>query len=150
MQGIISFNQNNALGISFRACNCLFGSRNCLLTSRILGHCYKLNWPKRVSAVHWLLGTLPYPCLFVNILGIYCFLVFLCACVTMLVPNCPGAKWSGAKFSTFLSWCQIVHLLSWCQIIRFYYLVAKLSVPYCPGPKLSCAKLSYHPFDSFD
>ena len=51
LQGIISFNQNNALGISFRACNCLFGSRNCLLTSRILGHCYKLNWPKRANAV---------------------------------------------------------------------------------------------------
>ena len=47
----------------------------------------------------------------------------------MLVPNCPGAKLSGAK----LSWCQIVLvpncplLLSWCQIVRFYYLGAKLS-----------------------
>ena len=46
-----------------------------------------------------------------------------------LVPNCPGAKLSGAK----LSWCQIVLvpncplLLSWCQIVRFYYLGAKLS-----------------------
>ena len=46
------------------------------------------------------------------------------------MPNCPGAKLSGAK----LSWCQIVRvpncplLLSWCQIVRFYYLVAKLSV----------------------
>ena len=47
----------------------------------------------------------------------------------MLVPNCPGAKLSGAK----LSWCQIVLvpncplLLSWCQIVRFYYLGAKLT-----------------------
>ena len=45
------------------------------------------------------------------------------------MPNCPGAKLSGAK----LSWCQIVLvpncplLLSWCQIVRFYYLGAKLS-----------------------
>ena len=45
------------------------------------------------------------------------------------MPNCPGAKLSGAK----LSWCQIVRvpncplLLSWCQIVRFYYLGAKLS-----------------------
>ena len=46
------------------------------------------------------------------------------------MPNCPGAKLSGAK----LSWCQIVRvpncpfLLSWCQIVRFSYLGAKLSV----------------------
>ena len=55
------------------------------------------------------------------------------------MPNCPGAKFSGAK-------------LSWCQIFRFYYLGAKLSVfiilePNCPlyylGAKLSGAKLSY-------
>ena len=45
------------------------------------------------------------------------------------MPNCPGAKLSGAK----LSWCQIVRvpncplLLSWCQIVCFYYLGAKLS-----------------------
>ena len=45
------------------------------------------------------------------------------------MPNCPGAKLSGAK----LSWCQIVRvpncplLLSWCQIVRFYYLGTKLS-----------------------
>ena len=45
------------------------------------------------------------------------------------MPNCPGAKLSGAK----LSWCQIVLvpncplLLSWCQIVCFYYLGAKLS-----------------------
>merc|ERR1711873_237869 len=49
--------------------------------------------------------------------------------IKCLVPNCPGAKLSGAK----LSWCQIVLvpncplLLSWCQIVRFYYLCAKLS-----------------------
>ena len=49
--------------------------------------------------------------------------------IKCLVPNCPGAKLSGAK----LSWCQIVRvpncplLLSWCQIVRFYYLGAKLS-----------------------
>ena len=49
--------------------------------------------------------------------------------IICLVPNCPGAKLSGAK----LSWCQIVLvpncplLLSWCQIVRFYYLGAKLS-----------------------
>ena len=34
-----------------------------LLTSLILGLYYKLNWPKRASAVYWLLGTLLYPCL---------------------------------------------------------------------------------------
>ena len=45
------------------------------------------------------------------------------------MPNCPGAKLSGAK----LSWCQIVLvpncplLLSWCHIVCFYYLGAKLS-----------------------
>ena len=27
----------------------------------ILGLYYKLNWPKRASAVYWLLGTLLYP-----------------------------------------------------------------------------------------
>ena len=32
------------------------------LTSLRLGHCSKLNWPKRVSAVYWLFGTLFYPC----------------------------------------------------------------------------------------
>ena len=32
------------------------------LTSLKLGHCSKLNWLKRVSAVYWLLGTLFYPC----------------------------------------------------------------------------------------
>ena len=61
------------------------------------------------------------------------------------MPNCPGAKLSGAK-------------LSWCQIVHFYYLGAKLSafiilVPNCPlyylgaklsGAKLSGAKLSYN------
>ena len=69
------------------------------------------------------------------------------------MPNCPGAKLSGAK----LSWCQIFRvancplLLFWCQIVCFYYLGAKLSVfiilvPSCPlyylGAKLSSAKLS--------
>ena len=73
--------------------------------------------------------------------------------IISLVPNCPGAKLSGAK----LSWCQIVRvancplLLFWCQIVCFYYLGAKLSVfiilvPSCPlyylGAKLSSAKLS--------
>ena len=33
------------------------------LTSLKLGHCSKLNWPKRVSAVYWLFGTLFYPCI---------------------------------------------------------------------------------------
>ena len=32
-----------------------------LLTSLILSLYYKLNWPKRASAVYWLLGTLLYP-----------------------------------------------------------------------------------------
>ena len=32
-----------------------------LMTSLILGLYYKLNWPKRASAVKWLLGTLLYP-----------------------------------------------------------------------------------------
>ena len=49
------------LGTGFSACNCLFDSRNCLLTSLKLGSYYKLNWPKRVPAVYWLLGTLLYP-----------------------------------------------------------------------------------------
>ena len=35
-----------------------------LLTSLILGLYYKLNWPKRASAVYWLLGTLLYPWVF--------------------------------------------------------------------------------------
>ena len=34
-----------------------------LLTSLILGLYYKLNWPKRASAVYWLLGTLLYSCI---------------------------------------------------------------------------------------
>ena len=34
-----------------------------LLTSLILGLYYKLNWPKRASAVYWLLGILLYPCI---------------------------------------------------------------------------------------
>ena len=34
-----------------------------LLTSLILGLYYKLNWPKRASAVYWLLGTLLFPCI---------------------------------------------------------------------------------------
>ena len=52
----------------------------------------------------------------------------------MLVPNCPGAKLSGAK----LSWCQIVRvpncpfLLSWCQIVCFIILVSNCPVPNCP------------------
>ena len=51
-----------AAAAGFSACNCLFDSHNCLLTSLILGPYYKLNWPKRASAVYWLLGTLLYPC----------------------------------------------------------------------------------------
>merc|ERR1711884_80714 len=65
--------------------------------------------------------------------------------IKCLVPNCPGAKLSGAK-------------LSGCQIVRFYFLGAKLSafiilVPNCllyylgtklSGAKLSGAKLSYN------
>ena len=51
-----------AAAAGFSACNCLFDSRNCLLTSLKLGSYYKLNWPKRASAVYWLLGTLLYPC----------------------------------------------------------------------------------------
>ena len=35
------------------------------LTSLIMGHCSKLNWPKRVSTVYWVFGTLFYPCSFV-------------------------------------------------------------------------------------
>ena len=50
-----------AAAAGFSACNCLFDSRNCLLTSLKLGSYYKLNWPKRVPAVYWLLGTLLYP-----------------------------------------------------------------------------------------
>merc|ERR1711963_1044335 len=79
-------------------------------------------------------------------------------CQIVLVPNCPGAKLSGAK----LSWCQIVLvpncplLLSWCQIVRFYYLGAKLSafiilvsncfVPNCPVPNCPTIKIRYHIF----
>ena len=54
--------RKTSLGTGFSACNCLFDSRNCLLTSLILGSYYKLNWPKRASAVYWSLGTLLYPC----------------------------------------------------------------------------------------
>ena len=53
--------RKTSLGTGFSACNCLFDSRNCLLASLILGAYYKLNWPKRASAVYWLLGTLLYP-----------------------------------------------------------------------------------------
>merc|ERR1712122_469295 len=80
----------------------------------------------------------------------------------MGVPNCPGAKLSGAK----LSWCQIVLVLncpllsSWCQIVRFYYLGAKLSpllswcqivpfiilVPNCLVPNCPTIKIRYHIF----
>ena len=56
--------RKTSLGTGFSACNCLFDSRNCLLASLILGAYYKLNWPKRASAVYWLLGTLLYPCWF--------------------------------------------------------------------------------------
>ena len=51
-----------AAAAGFSACNCLFDSHNCLLTSLILDPYYKLNWPKRASAVYWLFGTLLYPC----------------------------------------------------------------------------------------
>ena len=62
MQGIISFfSEKKALGIGFWACNCLFGSCNFLLTSLILGRCYRLNWPKRANSVYWLCGTFLYP-----------------------------------------------------------------------------------------
>ena len=54
--------RKTSLGTGFSACNCLFDSRNCLLTSLKLGSYYKLNWPKRAPAVYWLLGTLLYPC----------------------------------------------------------------------------------------
>ena len=50
-----------AAAAGFSACNCLFDSHNCLLTSLILDPYYKLNWPKRASAVYWLFGTLLYP-----------------------------------------------------------------------------------------
>ena len=56
--------RKTSLGTGFSACNCLFDSRNCLLTSLKLGSYYKLNWPKRAPAVYWLLGTLLYPCHF--------------------------------------------------------------------------------------
>ena len=51
-----------AAAAGFSACNCLFDSHNCLLTSLILDPYYKLNWPKMASAVYWLFGTLLYPC----------------------------------------------------------------------------------------
>ena len=38
---------NTALGTGFSACNCLFVSRNCLLTSLILGSYYKLKLAKK-------------------------------------------------------------------------------------------------------
>ena len=53
--------RKTSLGTGFSAGNYLFDSRNCLLTSLILGSYYKLNLPKRASAVYWLLGTLLYP-----------------------------------------------------------------------------------------
>merc|ERR1711973_662876 len=63
--------------------------------------------------------------------------------IKCLVPNCPGAKLSGAK----LSWCQIVLvpncslLLSWCQIVPFIILV-----PNCPVPNCPTIKIRYHIF----
>ena len=55
----------------------------------------------------------------------------------MLVPNCPGAKLSGAKLSVFIMLvpnCPGAKLsgakLSWCQIV----LVPNCPVPNCPVP----------------
>ena len=57
----------------------------------------------------------------------------------MLVPNCPGAKLSGAKLSVFIMLvpnCLGAKLsgakLSWCQIVR----VQNCPVPNCPTTKL--------------
>ena len=58
----------------------------------------------------------------------------------MLVPNCPGAKLSGAKLSVFIMLvpnCPGAKLsgakLSWCQIV----LVPNCPVPNCPTTELS-------------
>ena len=71
------------------------------------------------------------------------------------MPNCPGAKLSGAKLSAVPNCprCQIVHgaKLSWCQIVRGAKLSAVPNCPVlnCPGAKLSVnmggAKLSAVP-----
>ena len=45
------------------------------LTSLKLGHCSKLNWPKRVSAVYWLFGILFYPCILGKDFYMICLLV---------------------------------------------------------------------------
>ena len=56
----------------------------------------------------------------------------------MLVPNCPGAKLSGAKLSVFImlvSYCPGAKL-SWCQIVRCQIV---------PPPSLSPSTPLHHP-----
>ena len=76
-----------AAAAGFSACNCLFDSRNCLLTSLKLGSYYKLNWPKRAPAVYWLLGTLLYPCNNYSL----------------------SIQKSGGRLPLYQNWCQIPH-----------------------------------------
>ena len=80
---------------------------------------------------------------------------FFSWCQIVLVPNCPGAKLSGAKLSVFIMLvpnCPGTKLsgakLSWCQIVRlpncpFLTLGAKLSA-LTLGATLSGAKLCYN------
>ena len=61
-QQLLKFWLAAGFGTVFSVCHYLFDSRNCLLTSQGKGQYYKLNWPKRASAVYWLSWTLLYPC----------------------------------------------------------------------------------------
>ena len=51
--------------MSLSQCFCLS-----LLITLILGLYYKLNWPKRASAVYWLLETLLFPCCCVDLIDV--------------------------------------------------------------------------------
>ena len=95
--------ENKKTAAGFSACNCLFDSRHCLLTSLKLGSYYKLNWPKRASAVYWLLGTLPL--IFSSLSTLFSplstfrsllnvrHLEGLSSEVSLLHMNCEGCEW---------------------------------------------------------
>ena len=64
--------------------------------------------------------------------------------IKCLVPNCPGAKLSGAKLSVFIMLvpnCPGAKLssakLSWCQIVLVPNCPGQIVLPNCPGAKLS-------------
>ena len=119
-----------------------------VLTSLKLGHCYKLNWPKKGvcgSLAPWDI-TLPLPfCQHLGhilLFGVSVCLVALCWCQIVRVPNGPvpnfllsylGAKlpicFLGAKLSVF----TILSPNCPCHIVR----VPNYPVPNCPTTHLT-------------